>query len=656
MERWIMNLLFAAVVLTGGGVLLFASAMTGKQRRRMVRILVTGAALLVLQNLPGSLFQGSGRWVRLGLYLGVYLWIGYDILGDALWGLRNGRLLDENFLMAVATLGALVLGIWQNGDYLEAIAVMLFYQLGEWFQSYAVGKSRRSIAQLMDVRPDTARVEREGQVLSVAPEEVSPGEVILVYPGEKIPLDGTVLEGFSSLDTGALTGESMPREAAPGDAVTSGCISLTGILKIRTSRAFEESTVSRILELVENASSRKSRSERFISRFARVYTPTVCAAALALATVPPLVCLALGEAASWPVWIYRALTFLVISCPCALVISIPLSFFAGIGGASRQGILIKGSNYLEQLAGVTQVVFDKTGTLTQGSFQVARVVPVKGTQEQLLTYAALAEYASSHPISRSLCRAWHGDPEAHQVESIRELPGEGITAQVDGSAVAVGNIRLMARLGLTVSEPEQTGTVVYTAVDGCYAGYILICDVLKPTARAAIEALKKRAVTKTVMLTGDNEPTARETARALGIGEYYSGLLPADKVERVEALLPGGTLAFVGDGINDAPVLSRADVGIAMGAMGSDAAIEAADVVLMDDDPGKLVKAMDIARSSMTVVRENIILALGVKLVCLLLGALGLGNMYLAIFADVGVMILAVLNAMRCLFAGSRNI
>ncbi len=638
--------------------------MSRKQKRMLIRIMVCAVGLLGLQCVPkevfdqlnGVLFPQAGRLVRLCLYLLDYLVIGHDILRKAFRGIRNGQVFDENFLMAVATLGALALAIYENGDYVEAIAVMLFYQVGEWFQSYAVGKSRRNIGQLMDIRPDYANIQRDGTLERVDPDEVAVGTVIVVQPGEKVPIDGIVVEGTSALNTSALTGESLPRDVKTGDEIISGCINLTGVLKIQTTREFGESTVSKILDLVENASSRKSRSEDFISKFARVYTPAVCGGALALALLPPLVRLALlGAAPQWGVWIYRALTFLVISCPCALVISIPLSFFAGIGGASKAGILVKGSNYLETLSRTGTVVFDKTGTLTQGVFELSGIHHSQIERERLVEHAALAESASSHPISKSLQRAYGKDIDRSRVENVQEISGNGVLAVVDGHQVACGNQRLMDRLGVQVIPCHHVGTLIHMAIDGEYAGHILISDVLKPTAQEAVEALRTAGVTRTVMLTGDARPVAEQVARQLGIQEVYSELLPGDKVEKVEGLLldcekQGRKLAFVGDGINDAPVLSRADIGIAMGAMGSDAAIEAADVVLMDDDPRKIAKAIRISRKCLGIVRQNIIFAIGVKVLCLLLGAVGMANMWLAIFADVGVMVLAVLNAIRALF------
>ena len=667
MQEMIITILLSAVVLAAAGLLFFVgrrqNGMTKKQRVMMTRILIAAAVLLGLQflsaetfdRLDGYTFPAGGRLLRLVCYFADYLIIGYDILRKAGKGIKNRRVFDENFLMAVATVGALALAIYENGDYLEAIAVMLFYQIGEWFQGYAVGKSRRNISDLMDIRPDYANVEMEGKLEQVDPDEVEVGSVIVVQPGEKVPIDGIIVEGTSSLNTSALTGESLPREAKAGEEVISGCISMTGVLKIRTTKEFGESTVSKILDLVENASSRKSRSEDFISKFARVYTPAVCYSALALAVLPPVVRMAfLGVTAEWGVWIYRALTFLVISCPCALVISIPLSFFAGIGGASQEGVLVKGSNYLEILSKTKYVVFDKTGTLTRGVFEVNGIHHAAIEQEKLLEYAALAESASSHPISRSLQRACGKEIDRSRVTDIQEISGNGVTAKVDGISVAAGNDKLMKRLEIPFRDCHQTGTVIHVAIDGAYAGHIVISDVVKPHAKEAVAALKKAGVEKTVMLTGDAGKVAEQVAASLGIDEVYSELLPADKVSKVEELLQKkpekAKLAFVGDGINDAPVLSRADIGIAMGAMGSDAAIEAADVVLMDDDPLKIKKAIRISRKCMGIVYQNIVFALAVKFACLALGAAGIANMYLAIFADVGVMVLAVLNAIRCLF------
>ena len=615
-----------------------------KKQKKMLRRIILAAVLLVLF----SLLPVEG-WLRFGLFMIPYFLIGYDILWDAVKGVKNLQPFDENFLMAVATVGAIALG-----DYKEGVAVMLFYQIGELFQSYAVGRSRRSISQLMDIRPDYANIEGEnGQLEKVDPDQVPVGSIIVVQPGEKVPIDGLIAEGESTLDTAALTGESVPRDAAPGDEVISGCINLTGVLRIRTTKEFGESTVSKILELVENAGSRKSRSENFISRFARIYTPAVCFSALALAVLPPLVRIFMGSPAGWGDWVYRALTFLVISCPCALVISIPLSFFAGIGGASSAGVLIKGSNYMETLAQVETVAFDKTGTMTQGVFEVSGIHHSSMEETKLLEYAALAESYSSHPISQSLRRAWGGEPDKNRVSDVTELSGKGLTAKVDGKTVAVGNARLMELLGVEYKECHSVGTVVHVAIDGAYAGHILIADMLKPSAKAAVAAMKAAGVKKTVMLTGDAHSVAAQTAGELGADEFYAELLPGDKVDRVEKLLEENRgkekLAFVGDGINDAPVLSRADVGIAMGALGSDAAIEAADVVLMDDDPMKIAKAINIAKKCIRIVYENIVFAIGVKLICLVLGALGITNMWAAIFADVGVMVIAVLNAIRAL-------
>ena len=623
--------------------------MNRKQKIMLGRIAVTAVLIIGLEFVP---VQG---WLQFALYLIPYLLIGYDILRKAALGIVHRQVFDENFLMAAATVGAIAVALTDSGDYVEAVAVMLFYQIGEWFQSYAVGKSRRSISALMDIRPDYANVQRGGKLERVDPEEVEIGSIIVVQPGEKVPIDGVIVEGNSSLDTSALTGESLPRDVKAGDEMISGCINMTGVLKVRTVKAFGESTVSRILDLVENASSRKSRSENFISRFARVYTPVVCCSALALAVLPPLVrMLALGLPAQWSVWIYRALTFLVVSCPCALVISIPLSFFAGIGGASREGILIKGSNYLETLAQTRCVVFDKTGTLTQGVFEVSGIHHNSMEEEKLVEYAALAESASSHPISRSLQRAYGREIDRSRVRDVQEISGNGVIARVDGVEVAAGNAKLMQRLHIPYVDCHQAGTIIHIAVSGEYAGHIVISDVIKPHSRQAVAALKDCGVEKTVMLTGDAGSVAGQVAETLGIDEVYSELLPADKVDKVETLLnekkSGGKLAFVGDGINDAPVLSRADIGIAMGAMGSDAAIEAADVVLMDDDPMKIVKAIRIARKCIRIVYENSIFAIGIKVGCLLLAAVGLANMWVAVFADVGVMVLAVLNAIRALF------
>ena len=622
--------------------------MNRKQKKMLARILTAAAMLIALKLIPVT------GVLQLALYLVAYLVIGYDILKKAWRGILNRQVFDENFLMAVATVGAFALAIVsRSGDYVEAIAVMLFYQIGELFQSYAVGKSRRNISALMDIRPDYANIERDGQLEKVDPDEVEIGSVIVVQPGEKVPLDGVILSGASSLNTSALTGESLPRDAKAGDEVISGCINMTGVLRIQTTKAFGESTVSKILELVEDSSSHKSKSENFISKFARVYTPAVCYGALVLAVLPPVVRLMLGHPAQWGDWIYRALTFLVISCPCALVISIPLSFFAGIGGASKEGVLIKGSNYLETLSQVKTVVFDKTGTLTQGVFEVSGVHHSEMENEKLLEYAALAECASSHPISKSLQRAYGKAIDRDRVRDIQEISGKGVSAVVDGHAVLAGNDKLMALRGIPFIGCHSVGTIIHIAIDGQYAGHIVISDVVKPHAKEAIERLKHAGVEKTVMLTGDSRRVADQVAGALGVDEVHSELLPADKVAQVEKLLAGkggkDKLAFVGDGINDAPVLSRADIGIAMGAMGSDAAIEAADVVLMDDDPLKIAKAIRISRKCIGIVYQNIVFALAVKFACLALGALGLANMWAAIFADVGVMVLAVLNAIRAL-------
>ncbi len=624
--------------------------MNKKQRTMLVRIIIAAVLMITLNFIPVT------GWLRFLLYLVPYLVIGYDILLKAGKGIKNRQVFDENFLMAVATVGAIALALLErSGDYTEAIAVMLFYQVGEWFQSYAVGKSRRNISELMDIRPDYANVEKDGKLERVDPDEVEIGTVIVVQPGEKVPIDGTIIQGSSTLNTSALTGESLPRDAKEGDEIISGCINMTGVLKIQTTKEFGESTVSKILDLVENASSRKSRSEDFISRFARIYTPAVCYAALALAILPPLVRMAaLGLPADWGTWIYRALTFLVISCPCALVISIPLSFFAGIGGASNAGVLVKGSNYLETLSQTKIMVFDKTGTLTQGVFEVNGIHHNELEDAKLVEYAALAESASSHPISKSLQKAYGKEIDRSRVEDIREISGNGVIARVDGVEVAAGNDRLMEYLGVPYINCHSVGTIIHMAVDGKYAGHIVISDVVKPHSREAIQTLKASGVRRTVMLTGDAHKVAEQVAGELGIDEVYSELLPADKVEKVEELLKTRSekekLAFVGDGINDAPVLRRADIGIAMGAMGSDAAIEAADVVLMDDDPMKIAKAIRISRKCLRIVYQNIVFAIGIKLICLALGAVGIANMWLAIFADVGVMILAVLNAIRALF------
>lgn len=622
--------------------------MNKKQKKMLTRILIAAAMLIALKLIPVT------GILQLALYLVVYGIIGYDILKKAWKGILNRQVFDENFLMAVATIGAFALAIYErSGDYVEAIAVMLFYQIGELFQSYAVGKSRRNISALMDIRPDYANIERDGQLEKVAPDEVKIGSVIVVQPGEKVPLDGVILSGTSSLNTSALTGESLPRDAKEGDEVISGCINMTGVLRIQTTKEFGESTVSKILELVEDSSSHKSKSEAFISKFARVYTPAVCYSALALAILPPVVRLLAGNSAQWGEWIYRALTFLVISCPCALVISIPLSFFAGIGGASKEGVLIKGSNYLETLSQVKTVVFDKTGTLTQGVFEVSGVHHNEMEDEKLLEYAALAECASSHPISKSLQRAYGKEIDRDRVSDIQEISGKGISAKVDGHDVLAGNGKLMELNRIAFIDCHSVGTIIHMAIDGEYAGHIVISDVVKPHAKEAIERLKHSGVEKTVMLTGDTRRVAEQVAKDLGVDEVHSDLLPADKVAQVEKLLAAkgdrDKLAFVGDGINDAPVLSRADIGIAMGAMGSDAAIEAADVVLMDDDPMKIAKAIRISRKCIGIVYQNIVFALVVKFACLALGALGIANMWVAIFADVGVMVLAVLNAIRAL-------
>ena len=617
--------------------------MNKKQKKMLIRIIIAAVLIVVFSLLPAE------GYLRFVLFMIPYLVIGYDILKKAFKGILNKQVFDENFLMAVATVGAILLG-----DYSEGVAVMLFYQIGELFQSYAVGKNRRNISELMDIRPDYANIEKDGTLEQVDPDEVEIGTIIVVQPGEKVPIDGVITEGTSTLNTSALTGESLPRDAKAGDEVISGCINMTGLLKIRTTKEFGESTVSKILELVENSSSRKSKSENFISKFAKYYTPAVCYGALALAFIPPIVLLIMGKPAMWGDWIYRALTFLVISCPCALVISIPLSFFAGIGGASNQGILVKGSNYLETLAQTKYVVFDKTGTMTQGVFEVSGIHHNEMPDEKLLEYAALAECSSSHPISKSLQKAYGKPIDRNRVTDIEEISGNGVIAKVDGISVAAGNTKLMNRLGIAYQDCHHVGTVVHMAIDGKYAGHILISDIIKPHAKEAIAELKKAGISKTVMLTGDSKRVADQVAEELGIQEVYSELLPADKVSRVEELLNQKSekdkLAFVGDGINDAPVLSRADIGIAMGALGSDAAIEAADIVLMDDDPLKISKAIKIARKCIRIVYENIYFAIGIKILCLILGALGIANMWVAIFADVGVMILAVLNAIRTLF------
>lgn len=623
--------------------------MNKKQKKMLIRILVSAALLIGFNFLPVT---GTLRFV---CYLIPYLVIGYDILIKAYKGIRNRQPFDESLLMSVATIGAMAIAIYEDGDYTEAIAVMLFYQIGEWFQSYAVGKSRRNISELMDIRPDYANIEKDGKLEQVDPDEVEAGSVIVVQPGEKVPIDGIITEGNSTLNTSALTGESLPRDAKEGDEIISGCINMTGLLRVRTTKEFGDSTVSRILDLVENASSRKSKSEAFITKFARIYTPAVVYSAIALAILPPLVRMfGMGISPEWGTWVYRALTFLVISCPCALVISIPLSFFAGIGGASNAGVLVKGSNYLETLSQTKYVVFDKTGTLTQGVFEVNAVHHNEMEQEKLLEYAALAESASSHPISRSLQNAYGKEPDRSRVTEIQEISGKGVMAKVDGTPVAAGNAKLMEMMGVKWIGCHHAGTIIHMAINGEYAGHIVISDIEKPHAKEAVQALKAAGVERTVMLTGDSEKVAARVAADLGIDEFYAELLPADKVSKVEELLEAAPekskVAFVGDGINDAPVLSRADIGIAMGAMGSDAAIEAADIVLMDDDPVKISKAIRISRKCLRIVYENIWFAIGIKLICLILGAVGIANMWLAIFADVGVMIIAVLNAIRALF------
>ena len=623
--------------------------MNRKQKKMLIRIAIAALLLAAVK-----LFK-IGGWAGTALYAASYITIGYDILCKAFRGIINHQVFDENFLMAVATVGAIALAIYEKtGDFAEAVSVMLFYQIGELFQSYAVGKSRRNIAALMDIRPDYANIERDGKLEQVDPDQIPAGSVIVVQPGEKVPIDGDVIEGASSLDTAALTGESRPRDVKAGDDIISGCINLTGVLKVRTTKAFGESTVSKILELMENSSSHKSRSENFISRFARAYTPAVCYSALALAILPPVINLMMGMPGGWEIWVYRALTFLVISCPCALVISIPLSFFAGLGGASKEGVLIKGSNYLEALSQTSIVVFDKTGTLTRGVFEVSGIHHNTIPEEKLIELAALAECASSHPISKSLQKAYGKEIERDRVTGIQEISGSGVIARVDGAEVAAGNGKLMKRMGVDYIDCHSSGTIIHIAIDGKYAGHVVISDVEKPTSRAAIAELKKIGVKKTVMLTGDIGRVAEYMSKKLGVDQYRSDLLPADKVAEVEKLLAEtgrkGKLAFVGDGINDAPVLSRADIGIAMGAMGSDAAIEAADIVLMDDDPMKISKAIKISRKCIGIVYQNIAFALGVKALCLILGALGIANMWAAIFADVGVMVLAVLNAIRALY------
>ena len=666
MEELIVKILLCVVIALT--IVLFVrdnsadAKMTKKQKKMLVRIFFASLLMLLLQFVPDEAyasldraFNGSGYWIHFAIYMAVYMLIGYDILIRAFKGIKNRQVFDENFLMAIATVGAVALALYKkDGDYTEAIAVMLFYQIGEWFQSYAVGRSRRNISELMDIRPDYANIERDGKIEQVDPDEVEVGSVIIVRPGEKIPIDGIIAEGNSSLDTAAITGEGLPRDVIVGDEVISGCINMSGVLKIKTTKEFGESTVSKILDLVENASSRKSKSEDFIAKFARVYTPVVCYAALALAVIPPIVLGIIGLEPAVGDWIYRALTFLVISCPCALVISIPLSFFAGIGGASREGILIKGSNYLETLSKTKIVVFDKTGTLTKGVFEVNAVHHNEMDRDKLIEYAALAESASSHPISKSLLRAYGKEPDRSRVTDIEEISGNGVTAKIDGIDVAVGNDKLMTRLGIEYISCHSVGTIIHMAIGGKYAGHIVISDSVKPHSKDAINKLKSIGIRKTVMLTGDAKTPAEQTAMELGIDTVYSELLPADKVDKVEEILSSKNdnekLAFVGDGINDAPVLSRSDIGIAMGAMGSDAAIEAADIVLMDDDPIKIPKAIGISHKCISIVYQNIVFAIGIKLLCLVLGALGMADMWLAIFADVGVMIIAVLNAMRALF------
>ena len=667
MQELIIDILLAVVAAMAIGLLIWGqtanSNMTKKQKKMLGRILAATVLLLILQLLPSRVFDeldgsamGLGYWTKLVLYLVDYLIIGYDILIKALKGIKNRQIFDESFLMAIATVGAIALALYEgSGDYTEAIAVMLFYQIGEWFQSYAVGKSRRNISELMDIRPDYANIEQDGKLEKVDPDEVEIGSIIVVQPGEKVPIDGIVQEGASTLNTAALTGESMPRDIEAGEEITSGCINMTGVLKIKTTKKFGESTVSKILDLVENASSRKSRSEAFISKFARIYTPVVCFAALALAILPPLVLmLVMGTDGQWDQWIYRALTFLVISCPCALVISIPLSFFAGIGGASNAGVLVKGSNYLETLSQTKIIMFDKTGTLTQGVFEVNEIHHNEMEASKLIEYAALAESSSSHPISKSLQKAYGKAIDRSRVTDIQEISGNGVIAKVDGVEVAAGNDKLMDRMSIKYVDCHSVGTIIHMAVDGKYAGHIVISDVVKPNSREAIAALKASGINRTVMLTGDISSVAKQVADSLGIDEVFSQLLPADKVSKVEEIMETkpekAKLAFVGDGINDAPVLRRADIGIAMGAMGSDAAIEAADVVLMDDDPMKISKAIRSSRKCLRIVYENIVFAIGIKVICLILGAVGIANMWLAIFADVGVMIIAVINAIRALF------
>lgn len=650
MQEIIISSVLGLVVLMSAIVRFGVSDTSRRQKTMMTRILISSSMMLGLQFVPPLSYL-----VRFGLYFVVYLIIGYDILRKAIKGILNRQVFDENFLMAVATIGAMALAVYENGDYIEAIAVMLFYQIGEWFQSYAVGKSRRNISELMDIRPDYANIERDGKLVRIDPAEVKIGDTIVIHPGEKVPLDGIVLSGNSSLNTCSLTGESMPRTVAQGDEVISGCINMTGMIKVKTTKDFGESTVSKILDLVENASGNKSKSENFISKFARIYTPAVCYGALLLAILPPLVrIIAMGLSPDWGIWLYRALTFLVISCPCALVISIPLSFFAGIGGASRKGILIKGSNYLEILSRVRTVVFDKTGTLTQGVFVVNAVHHNIRAEQKLIEYAALAESASSHPVAKSLQCAYGCSIDRTRISDIQEISGHGIIATVDGMTVVAGNDKLMKKLKINYFDCHHTGTIIHMAINGKYEGHIVISDVIKPTSAQAIATLRANGVKQIVMLTGDGEAVANAVAKELSLDKVYSNLLPADKVGIVEKLFADkhsvGKLAFVGDGINDAPVLSRADIGIAMGTCGSDAAIEAADIIIMDDDPLKIATAIGISRKCLRIVYQNIVLALGVKAVCLILGAFGIANMYMAIFADVGVMILAILNAIRCLF------
>ena len=663
MQEIIVKLLLIVVILIALGLLITKkNDMNKHQRKMLIRILIASSILLVLQfisiatfdMLDDYLFVSSGRILRFALYFTDYLIIGHDILKKAFKGIMNRQIFDENFLMAIATVGAMAIAIYSNGDYVEAIAVMLFYQIGEWFQSYAVGKSRRNISELMDIRPDYANIEDDsGNIVQVDPDEVEIGSTIIVKPGEKIPIDGKIIEGTSSLNTSALTGESLPQEVTTNDEVISGCINITGLLKIKTTKEFGESTVSKILDMVENASSKKSKSENFISKFARYYTPAVCYSALALALVPPIINLLMGNEASWSVWVYRALTFLVISCPCALVISIPLSFFAGIGGASNSGVLVKGSNYLEALATTKYVVFDKTGTMTQGVFEVSGIHHSTIENDQLLEYATLAESYSTHPISKSLQKAYGKPVDKTRIKDVKEISGHGVIAKIDNITVMAGNDKLMKKFNISYVDCHSIGTIVHIAIDNKYAGHILISDLIKPTAKQAIQELKNIGIKKTIMLTGDISKVANKVATDLNIDQVYSELLPEDKVTKVEELLNQKSnkekLAFVGDGINDAPVLSRADIGIAMGALGSDAAIEAADIVLMDDDPLKIAKAIKISKKCLKIVYENIYFAIGIKVICLILGAIGIANMWLAIFADVGVMVIAVLNAIRAL-------